>query len=294
MLNQYPKKWNLIINFRECGNKLITGYCLIQMPMMGKGRWHASFVYSSTRTMSSLRGKAYVTIEHPLTWHAVHADHVSALKESVLHKDMSKASGNAVLQVWCHCHWHARCVLTWEREHANFQISITDEPCHHCKPLRPLGKMQLTHHKPLLMNSMGVIADTINEDIDSQLQNSRYLSIMTDENTDVKITKKLVIYARYITDDMQPKTFFLGNISLQEISVTAEVFYNSLKDFMERQGINPQKIVGFGSDRASIMTGKKNGCCYKDAGQQSSLCGCPLPCSYSTCAPKRLLTTWNT
>ena len=39
---------------------------------------------------------------------------------------------------------------------------------------------------------------------------------MMDESTDVTVTKKLVIYLRYIAKNLDTRTVFMGNLSLME------------------------------------------------------------------------------
>ena len=82
---------------------------------------------------------------------------------------------------------------------------------------------------------------------------------MCDESTDISVQKKLVVYGRVVNDDLSSETIYLGNLRLSHVSVTADVIYTSLKDFIEAKGLQLSKVIGFGSDGASIMTGSKTG-----------------------------------
>ena len=52
---------------------------------------------------------------------------------------------------------------------------------------------------------------------------------------------------------------FLGNLRLTEVSVTAPVLFKYLDDFVCKRGLAFQKVIGFGSDGAGIITGLTNG-----------------------------------
>ena len=65
--------------------------------------------------------------------------------------------------------------------------------------------------------------DIIDSDINAKLKDSEYISILTDESTDISVNKKLVIYARMVSDSLVSTTLFLGNVHLKDISCTAEV-----------------------------------------------------------------------
>ena len=82
---------------------------------------------------------------------------------------------------------------------------------------------------------------------------------MTDESTDIAVQKKLVIYGKVVDENLNSKTYFLGNAKLTDVSVTAGVLYCALNTFLSDIGVQCKKIIGFGSDGASIMTGRKSG-----------------------------------
>ena len=103
------------------------------------------------------------------------------------------------------------------------------------------------------------IVEVIVSDIDKQLKDSQFVSILIDETTDISVTKKMVIYGRTVTNDCQQKTFFLGNVAFEEPHVNATLIYTRLKAFLVNRGVGVDKVFGFGSDGASIMTGSKTG-----------------------------------
>ena len=70
----------------------------------------------------------------------------------------------------------------------------------------------------------------------------------------VKLSK-----ADHGSSDYEQKTFFLGNIPFEEAHVNATLVVNKLTDYLKIRGVQFTKVYGFGSDGASLMTGKKTG-----------------------------------
>lgn len=60
-----------------------------------------------------------------------------------------------------------------------------------------------------------VIAENIQSEITEKLQKSSFVSVMADECTDIAVSKKLVIYAKLISDCIIPETHFLTNITVE-------------------------------------------------------------------------------
>jgi hypothetical protein len=105
---------------------------------------------------------------------------------------------------------------------------------------------------------LDAIVQVLETRINTELKDSKvmFFSLMIDESTDITITKKLVIYVRYVYEDMAVKTTFLGNLALEDPSVTAGVLNTKMNEYLMKRGFNYKKMVGFGSDGAAIMTGK--------------------------------------
>ena len=76
--------------------------------------------------------------------------------------------------------------------------------------------------------------------------------------TDLTVDKKLVFYARVLNPQtFQPSTVFLTNIHIDD--GTAKKISKELVSYLSSKGISMEKMSGFGSDGASVMTGKKGG-----------------------------------
>ena len=75
----------------------------------------------------------------------------------------------------------------------------------------------------------------------------------------VSVNKKLAVYGKVVKENLELETLFLGNLEVTEINVTSEVLFNLLWSFLQARGVSLNKVIGFGKDRASIMTGSKSG-----------------------------------
>ena len=102
-----------------------------------------------------------------------------------------------------------------------------------------------------------VIGEQIEQEILVNLLTSPLYSIMIDETTDVSVLKELVVYALYLTTGAKVCTSFLAIIDLP--NGTAETVERYLTTYLESKNIPISRMVGFGTDGASVMTGKHNG-----------------------------------
>ena len=98
----------------------------------------------------------------------------------------------------------------------------------------------------------------LDEEMKSELNQTKYYGLIIDESTDLSVHKKLVVYIRYVCPtDLDVKTKLLGNIRIPDgtaNTIVTEVI-NTLKTF----GLQTVNLVGLGSDGASVMFGKKGG-----------------------------------
>lgn len=102
------------------------------------------------------------------------------------------------------------------------------------------------------------IAEVVRKQTMNKVQSSPTISILTDESTDLTVDKKLVLYARVLDPQtFQPCTVFLTNIHIND--GTAKTISEELVTYLSAKGVCMKKVSGFGSDGASVMTGKKVG-----------------------------------
>ena len=71
--------------------------------------------------------------------------------------------------------------------------------------------------------------------------------------------KNLVVYARYVyPDTFIPSTHFIANVRVE--SGTGEVIAQEIQNCLKSRNVDISKVMGFGSDGATAMTGKDKGC----------------------------------
>ena len=101
-------------------------------------------------------------------------------------------------------------------------------------------------------------AKVITNETEKEIQQSRFLSVLVDESTDISVTQKVVVCVRFVTEDFLPKTRFLKNLSYGK----AATILDTLKAVLaEKRLPHPvlSKVFGLGSDGAAVMTGVKGG-----------------------------------
>ena len=100
------------------------------------------------------------------------------------------------------------------------------------------------------------IYTVLQKEVDTLVQGSPFVSLLIDESTDISTTENLIIYIKLL-NNFNPETHLLGNVHIpngQAATVTQMV-----KDILASRHVDEKKVVGFGSDGASVMTGKNNG-----------------------------------
>ncbi|KAL5016780.1 hypothetical protein ScPMuIL_006369 [Solemya velum] len=105
-----------------------------------------------------------------------------------------------------------------------------------------------------LLDSLAAVAET---DLNDQLHQSPFVTVLTDESTDLTNTKRLVLYGQLISDEMKPTTVYINNIECKDQTgkgIAATVLHE-----LSQRGVPTEKVMSLGSDGASVMTGKKNG-----------------------------------
>ncbi|XP_065831995.1 zinc finger protein 862-like [Oscarella lobularis] len=118
-----------------------------------------------------------------------------------------------------------------------------------------------------------VLAEVIENDILSKVRKSKFYSIMLDETTDCTVTEQLSVHARFIDEEGKLCSSFLKIIDLLQpeiesldsaeedtrISAGAETVTKRVLDFLDVHSLDGSKIVGIGTDGASVMIGCRNG-----------------------------------
>lgn len=105
------------------------------------------------------------------------------------------------------------------------------------------------------------IAHVIEEDLLLELKQSRFLSILLDGSTDKSDEEQLVVYVRYVKNNMI-KECFLGIIPLE--NGTSDSYLHALKQMLQKKDLGmllepTSPLIGIGTDGAAAMVGKENG-----------------------------------
>ena len=100
------------------------------------------------------------------------------------------------------------------------------------------------------------IADVLKETALVRIRDSPFIGIMTDESLDIATNKKLIMFCRIICSG-ELRVEFCANISIADGK--ADTLYNSILNWLQEVGVGINKVSGFGSDGASVMTGRLNG-----------------------------------
>ena len=106
------------------------------------------------------------------------------------------------------------------------------------------------------------LLDAISQDIDTtvtdKLNASPFITILTDETTDIAMRKKMFMYARIL----DPVTFIPSTHYLTDIDVakgTGSHLASQILQQLQYRNIETSKLMGLGTDGVSAMTGRVNG-----------------------------------
>lgn len=128
--------------------------------------------------------------------------------------------------------------------------------CEHLRHLRH-GENAKYSSQRIVQEFLNVMGEQLQQENVQHLLSSPCYSIMIDETTDISIIKEMVIYTRYISSEAEVCTSFLAIVELP--NGTAETVEKALTTYLDDNNIPISSLVGFGTDGASVMTGRLNG-----------------------------------
>ena len=116
-------------------------------------------------------------------------------------------------------------------------------------------KHQDVHSDTILgiQRSLASVGDSL---LDGQLKKCSVFSILCDESTDLSVNKNLIVYVRFTVDGVA-ETKFLGNVKMTD--GTANSITKTLLQVLAQRDLKVTQMIGFGSDGASVMTGRQAG-----------------------------------
>ncbi|KAK5925672.1 hypothetical protein CgunFtcFv8_018179 [Champsocephalus gunnari] len=103
----------------------------------------------------------------------------------------------------------------------------------------------------------GVLAPYFLKKLVADVADQRF-SLLLDESTDVSVSKYLGVVMRYFSNTRQTiVSTFLGLVQLE--GGDARSIAQALVAFLEKCCLKKEKLLGIGTDNASVMTGNKSG-----------------------------------
>ena len=98
------------------------------------------------------------------------------------------------------------------------------------------------------------IATVIDEELDAQLHQCRFYSLMVDESTDVTTTQTLIVYIRFVNKEGKVTSQFFELAKLDGANAEA-----ILQTLLEARHLPVEKLFGIATDGASVMVGSCSG-----------------------------------
>ena len=105
------------------------------------------------------------------------------------------------------------------------------------------------------------LGQLIKEELIQRVRDAKWFSILVDEVTDCATLERLLIYIGYVDEEGKTHFDFLKVKDVLETSESAdsETLTRIITEELKACGLNLALVCGFGSDSASVMTGKNNG-----------------------------------
>ena len=106
-----------------------------------------------------------------------------------------------------------------------------------------------------------LLGQLIKEKLIQRVKDAKWFSILVDEVTDCATLEQLLIYVGYVDEEGRTHFDFLEVKDVLETSESAdsETLTRIITEELQACGLNLALVCGFGSDGASVMTGKNNG-----------------------------------
>lgn len=121
-----------------------------------------------------------------------------------------------------------------------------------------IGKNAQYTSERFIQEVVTCLGDVLSDGIFEEVRASPFFSLMTDETTDVAVVKEVVIYVRYLDQQRQIRTAFVGTV--EACNGEANTIKNILTEFCLDNNLDLEhKFVAFGSDGAPVMIGRHNG-----------------------------------
>lgn len=111
-------------------------------------------------------------------------------------------------------------------------------------------------HSTMIADVQCSLAALLDGQLEKKRTDSNFFGLLVDESTDISVHKTLIMYLRYVCHGVVT-TDFIGNVRVRDGK--AETLTAVIEAELLKLGINLSQVVGFGSDGASVMTGRNTG-----------------------------------
>ncbi|CAH3171784.1 unnamed protein product, partial [Porites evermanni] len=111
-----------------------------------------------------------------------------------------------------------------------------------------------------------VLGETIEEEIVRSAQKVQSYGLMVNEVTDISVQSQMLTFIQFVspvTSCMEIALLLVRNVLEEFASANADAFTSLIKDELQQCSLSLKNLKGFATDRASVMTGKKNGVATK-------------------------------
>ena len=133
------------------------------------------------------------------------------------------------------------------------QLAVSLE-CSYINELN-VGGAHYTSHR-IIDEFVQVLSDCVAEGTLSKIEESSFIGLMCDKSTDVGVKSQLAMFAQVVYKG-ESMPFFLRLTEMPDGK--AKTIEQSILSLIHEVNITKDKIVGFGSDGASNMTGRHSG-----------------------------------
>ena len=196
-----------------------------------------------------------------LVRHASHTDHINAIKVpelkhnfAVCLKKGASDQDKAIIILFKTLEW----LIKEDLPLAKFQSLVQLFNSLNVKDLEILNKSKINYQSSeSAYELLDCLAEDVRNKVREKLQKSEYVTVLTDESTDISNKKRQVIYAQVLNDDFIPETLFISNVECSD--ATGAGIANTVLNELAEKGIQARNIMSLGTDGASAMTGKEKG-----------------------------------
>ena len=104
---------------------------------------------------------------------------------------------------------------------------------------------------------LGIMADHVIAKLSSSIHDAPYISVMSDETTDISNKEQMTVVIRWVTADFEVHEEFVGLYTVP--SIDSNTIFTKIMDALKFLNVSVNKLCGQCYDGASTMRGIKNG-----------------------------------